>query len=279
MGEETWMTIVLRIIGMTCVQFISLIGALIIGGFILGFLERQANGRMIHVFGMKGIYYTAWLGTPIHELSHAVMCLIFRHRVTEIKLLQAVDSDGTMGYVRHAYNPNSLYQRIGNLFIGVAPLIGGSLVIALCAKWVTDGASPALFDWSHARRLFSFFDLPSWEVLGKTILRIFQGLFTVSNYSHPVFWLFVLIALCVSSRMSLSSEDIRGAGSGAGALFGLLLVTNATSVLLDPALHTQITYWIGRFNFLLMVMLSLSVLFSLFVFLISHLLFLMVGRR
>jgi len=279
MSGQSWMAIVLRIVAMTGVQFISLIGALFIGGFILGFLERQANGRVIHAFGIKGIYYTAWLGTPIHELSHAVMCLIFRHRVTEVKLLQAVDTDGTMGYVRHAYNPNSLYQRIGNLFIGVAPLIGGSLIIALCAKWMTYDSSLAFFDWSQAPQQFSFFDLPSWTALGKAILQIFQSLFAVSNYSHPAFWLFVLIALCISSRMSLSNEDIRGAGSGAGALFGLLLVANALSVLLDPALHMQITYWIGRFNFLLMVMLSLSVFFSLLVLLISHLLFLTVGRR
>ncbi|MET1248706.1 hypothetical protein ABWW58_07960 [Sporolactobacillus sp. STCC-11] len=273
-----WLSIALKIIGLTLTQFISLLGGLVIAGFILGFLERQANGRVIHLFGMKGIYVTAWLGTPIHELSHAAMCLIFRHRVTEIKLLQAVDSSGTMGYVRHAYNPNSFYQRIGNLFIGIAPLIGGSLVIAAVAKWMLSNVSTTFSDYvSGAPRLFSFFDLPSWFAFCEAVVAVFQSLFALENLTNPYFWLFLVIALCVSSRMSLSREDIRGAWSGAGALFGLLILINALSMLLDPTLRSHMMYWIARFNFLLMIMLSLSIFFSFLVFFASHFAFVIVG--
>lgn len=274
----SWLSIALKIIGLTLTQFISLLGGLVIVGFILGFLERQTNGRMIQLFGMKGIYGTAWLGTPIHELSHAAMCLIFRHRVTEIKLLQAVDSSGTMGYVRHAYNPNSFYQRIGNLFIGVAPLIGGSLVITAAAKWMLPNVSATFSDYvSGAPRLFSFFDLPSWVAFCEAVIAAFRSLFAFGNLINPYFWLFLVIALCVSSRMSLSREDIRGAWSGAGALFGFLILVNALSMLLDPTLRSQFMYWIARFNFLLMLMLSLSVFFSFLVFFVSHLVFITMG--
>ncbi|SFG21870.1 hypothetical protein [Sporolactobacillus nakayamae] len=274
----SWLSIALKIIGLTLTQFISLLGGLVIAGFILGVLERQANGRVIHLFGMKGIYGTAWLGTPIHELSHAAMCLFFRHRVTEIKLLQAVDSGGTMGYVRHAYNPNSFYQRIGNLFIGIAPLIGGSLVIAAAAKWMLPNVSGTFFDYvSGAPRLFSFFDLPSWLALNKAVIAVFRSLFAFENLTNPYFWLFLVIAVCVSSRMSLSREDIRGAWSGAGALLVFLLLVNALSALLDPTLRGQMMYWIARCNFLLMIMLSMSVFFSFLVFFASHFAFVIMG--
>jgi hypothetical protein len=274
----SWLSIALKIVGLTLTQFISLLGGLVIVGFILGFLERQANGRVIQLFGMNGIYGTAWLGTPIHELSHAAMCLIFRHRVTEIKLLQAVDSRGTMGYVRHAYNPSSFYQRIGNLFIGIAPLIGGSLVIATAAKLMLPNVSTTFSGYvSGAPRLFSFFDLPSWVALNKAVFAVFRSLFAAENLTNPYFWLFLVIALCVSSRMSLSREDIRGAWSGAGALLVFLLLVNTLSALLDPILRSQMMYWIARFNFLLMIMLSLSVFFSFLVFFVSQFVFVIMG--
>ncbi|BBO00127.1 hypothetical protein [Sporolactobacillus terrae] len=273
MNDPEWLRAAFKIVAFSFIQFISLIGGLVIGGLLLGYLERQANRRMIHAFGLKSIYWTAWLGTPVHELSHVLIGLMFHHRVTEVKLLQAVDADGTMGYVRHAYQPSSLYQRIGNFFIGVAPLIGGSLLIACIAAWLVPTGSVLHLERSHMLRLFSFFDLPTWVGLGQAVAENFRNLFSAANFSRPSYWLFLYAALCIASRMSLSTEDIRGAGSGAGALFCLLVVANGLSVLLDPALHTQIMYWIGRFNFLLMVMLSLSIFFSLLVLLISCLLF------
>lgn len=273
MNDPEWLHAAFQIVAFSLVQFISLISGLVIGGLVLGYLERQANRRMIDAFGLKSIYWTAWLGTPVHELSHVFIGLMFRHRITEVKLLQTVDTDGTMGYVRHAYHPSSLYQRIGNFFIGVAPLIGGSLLIACTAAWLVPNGSLFQLEQSHMFRLFSFFDLPTWVSLGQAIAENFRNLFSAANFSQPSYWLFIYAALCIASRMSLSTEDIRGAGSGAGALFCLLLVANGLSMLLDPTLHTQIMYWIGRFNFLFMVMLSLSLFFSLLVLLISCLLF------
>lgn len=279
MSGTEWAMIAVKIIGLTFSEFISLLGGIVACGFILGMLEREANSRMIRLFGIKGIYVTAWLGTPIHELGHAFMCLLFRHKVTEIKLLQAIGPDGTIGYIRHAYNPGSLYQRIGNLFIGVAPLISGSLAIALCERLLVPSTS-TLFSgyFSGAPRLFSLFDLPSWVTLGRAMQTVFQHLFAVQHFADPYFWLFLLAALCISSRMSLSAEDIRGAKSGVGALFLFFLLTNAISVFLDPSLHGQVMQWIARFNFVLMMMLSLSVFFAFLVCFLSNLLYLVMRR-
>ncbi|MCL1631211.1 hypothetical protein M3N64_04515 [Sporolactobacillus sp. CPB3-1] len=268
-----WLIITLKTVVLTVSQFVSLLGGIVLGGFVLGFLERQANARIVSVFGMGGIYVTAWLGTPIHELSHAAMCLVFRHRVIEIKLLQAVDAGGTMGYVRHAYNPNSMYQRIGNLFIGVAPIIGGSLAIALCARWLVPNLSADLINFSDTSRLFSIFDLSSWLLLGKSVIAVFQKLLVPANAASLNYWLFLTLSLCIASRMSLSQEDISGARSGATALFAFLLFINVLGTILDPSLRGQMMFWIGRLNFILMVMLSVAIFFSLLVWCLSRVIF------
>lgn len=53
-----------------------------------------------------------------------------------MKLLRHFESrnDNVLGYVRHSYNKNSLYQTIGNFFISIAPLIFGIIVILTLLK-------------------------------------------------------------------------------------------------------------------------------------------------
>ncbi|WKB36195.1 hypothetical protein QS257_02860 [Terrilactibacillus sp. S3-3] len=124
--------LIINMVWLTFVEFAALIGLLVVFGFVLGMLEKRSNAYMMSAFGMKGVLATAWIGTPVHELGHAVMCLLFGHKIVEIKFLQIQSTDGTLGYVAHRYDPRSLYQRIGNFFIGIAPLLSGSIAIFAC---------------------------------------------------------------------------------------------------------------------------------------------------
>ena len=58
------------------------LAAMVIGPFIafavvIHFLERMIQKRLAERFGWSSVMWTGWLGTPIHELSHAAMCKIF----------------------------------------------------------------------------------------------------------------------------------------------------------------------------------------------------------
>ena len=88
------------------------------------------------MFGFNGILFTGILGTPLHELSHYVMCLIFKHNIVRVELFRpsSCKVDGVLGFVSHSFNKNSLYQQIGNFFIGIAPLVFGSIALIFSFK-------------------------------------------------------------------------------------------------------------------------------------------------
>jgi len=73
--------------------------------------------------------FTTIIGTPIHELSHAIACVLFGHKITGIKLLDLSFSNTTLGYVNHSWNTRSIYQSIGCFFIAIAPLITASAIV------------------------------------------------------------------------------------------------------------------------------------------------------
>ena len=47
---------------------------------------------------------TAWIGVPIHELGHAIMCVLFRHKIVATQFFPTDTSQGALGYVQHQYN-------------------------------------------------------------------------------------------------------------------------------------------------------------------------------
>lgn len=90
-------------------QIIFTVGLIV----LFGFLIAQCNKRFYANFGNYGLtvcYITGALGTPLHECAHALFCVIFGHKVVEIKLFQINSDDGMLGYVRHTYNKKNIYH-------------------------------------------------------------------------------------------------------------------------------------------------------------------------
>ena len=78
--------------------------------------------------------YTGLVGTPLHELSHALTCLVFKMRIHKIALYAPNALTGTLGFVRFSYRPHSPLHAMGRLFQGVAPMITGSFLMI----WLLD---------------------------------------------------------------------------------------------------------------------------------------------
>ena len=184
------------------------------------------------ILGMP-FYYLTFPGTVIHELSHAAMCLLFRHRVTEMKLFAPDRHSGTLGYVNHRFDPSSPYQVIGNFFIGLAPIIAGSLVIYFAATvLVTPSFFPAGGGTAGGAGDFSSMKAASAPVLGaaEASMEMLKGFLEPENLKDWRFYLFIYILLSVGGNLRLSVPDMRGAWSGFALFCILLFVFNAIAL-------------------------------------------------
>ncbi len=220
----------MQIIAKSGVELLTLLAGIFIIGFILGQMEGLANQTLWRTFGKKGILVSAFIGTPVHEMSHLIMCFVFHHKVEKVKLIQFRSNDGTLGFVRHRYNPGSLYQKMGNFFIGIAPIIGGIVTVFLLMNWLMPETFHTcirlILSYNHgetSRGTNALF------ALGLALLRT---VFAWHNLGSFRFWLFLLLSMGVSAHVSLSKEDVRGAVSGITSLFILLFLINSGMALL-----------------------------------------------
>ncbi len=239
MGElNTILDFLKAVVLVTASQLMWILGVLFVFGFILYLLARFTRTTYAKTAGSKlDVGITGWLGTPVHELGHALFCIIFRHRIVEIKLYNPNPSDGTIGYVNHTYNSSSTYQRIGNFFIGVGPIIFGAIVIYAALYYLIP----------NAREVLSGIDAQSKVVAGAahghfaailaslkaTTLVTLKSLFNPANFSSYLFWIFLYISMCVASHMELSPPDIKGALSGLISLVVFFLLFNLIIMLLE----------------------------------------------
>ncbi len=166
---------------------------------------------------------TALVGTPIHELGHAIMCPIFCHRIDAIKLVSIGSRDGTYGYVEHSYNRRNLWARLGNLFIGIGPIFSGLGVVVLLL-WLCFSAQ-----WSEYLTL-------SERLIAESASagEFFEGVLSLLLAIPKSFadgWLVsllgILAILSVALHISLSGADVRGSLS-ALPLYAVLALVFAT---------------------------------------------------
>ena len=249
-----------------------LIGSIVVAGLILGAFKNLICQYMQYAMGYTGILITAWIGTPIHELGHAIMCWVFHHKVIEVKLFNPDKESGVLGYVNHSYDPRSIYQKIGNFFIGIAPIVGGTLVITLlmavmlpteCHQMV---AAIKDFQWP------TDISFDSIMMIKDSIISLFVILFTKENMKSIVFWIFIYLAISISSHMALSTADLKGASSGIGVMYLVIVVVN----ILVRVLHLNlkkvfVIYYLFNSYFITMLIIALfcslcSLLFSLLLY-------------
>lgn len=218
----------------TLTQFLLIFGIIIFFGLILFFLARLSRKTFVKTAGVKfDMFFTGWIGTPVHELGHAFFCLLFLHKIEEIQLFKPDAKSGTLGYVNHTYNRKNVYHLIGNFFIGIGPLLFGSFVLVLLIYFLLpeNKILPVIFN-SESVSFIEIADFKLWFIhTGKTFLQMFLILCSKEFLTSWQFWVFFYISFCIASHMELSPSDLKGAIVGLITIIVILILVNVAALL------------------------------------------------
>ncbi len=164
--------------------------ALLALGFVLHHFSGFLRVKMSESFGQHAFNLIFAPGIMIHEISHALAAFIFLHQIEDIKLFDWKAKDGSHGHV--VSRPRSLpwifkiWIKMGELFIGIAPLVIGPLICAAIFYWWIPGGKA----FAHNPRFINFPSF-SWGLIA---------------------WYYLVIA--VFSQMELSDADLKGTWKG-----------------------------------------------------------------
>ena len=258
------MTFVIELLIRTCIETAYLTGMIILVGLLLGILRNNSIRNFQRSFGIKAVMITGAIGVPIHELSHAFFALLFGHKITKMKLLQKPDENGVMGYVQHSYNPGSIYQQAGNFFIGIAPIFGGVFSIIALMRFVIPQAYGRFINTLVKSLHVVVLNKSTIEGIMNSYLEVIKVIFSLKNFENPYFYIFLIVAICISSHISLSSADIKGASKGLGIIFLILFMINALNLS-----KYLLAFDLIRYNILITGILMVAIILSAITFLIS----------
>lgn len=251
-------------------QLLFTVGIIVIFGFITA-LGRRGFSRIIGPGGDRVVNYgTGFIGTPVHELSHAFACIIFGHKIVEMRLYAPNSGDGSLGYVNHAYNPKNLYHRIGNFFIGIAPILGGSAVLLLMMRFMVPTVYTDVMGILGGVHISGeFFSLATLSEYATATGAMILSIFNPANFSEVWWWVFIILAIMISSHMELSGADIKGSVSGVITLALLFLVADVVLSLVGAPTLRAFTGTIMSFGATVAGFLIISAVFSAILLLVA----------
>ena len=271
------------ILSKTIIDLFRSFGSIIIFGFILYLLSSITRRIFAKTLGSKTeVYITGWIGTPIHELSHALFCLLFKHKINDIKLFNT--KSDTIGYVLHSYDSRSWYQQMGNFFIGVGPIIIGTLIVYLLFILLAPELKNNVFEIPiiKYKQVFSsdilsifYYTISNIFVYTYNIfINIIKNVIEYSAFKNITFWIFLYLSVSIASHMELSPADISHASKGIIVIFALSLILNTLFIIMRVFFKLDIPIFISNFfNRILEtynMLLIFSAIISLFNFLISY---------
>lgn len=201
-------------------------------------------------------FATSFLGTPVHEGGHALMCLLFAHRIEKIRLFPT-RSGGA--FVEHSYNRRNPWATFGNLWIGLGPIFSGLGIILAVLYWAYPVSLQAY--WTAIGTLLES-GAPTeqlWDCVGQFL----QGLVTEGT---RVWWVrLIAFAMLFSMAMHvrLSAADVLGMLIGLPMYAVIAAVTALVAVLIGQHAVDKVTVWLHHGAWLLASLFSLILLFAL----------------
>lgn len=250
---------------------IAIIGIIVAYGLIFGIIERAFRNNLNSSLGYGWVILTA-PGVIIHELSHYLMCKLFFIEVKEVKLFRPKKAriDGCLGYVSYKNNHKNIFQSIGLFFIGVAPILIGTLILAILLRILLPDVFNKLINGIY---FIKYGDSSSIiEVIRiqyRALIEMINLLFTKDNLSNISFWIFLYLSLSISANIGLSVADIKGALRGLAYLFVSIFIVTFFLLLFKIQLISYLDK-LYLYNTLVLIILNIGLCLSLINLVLSY---------
>lgn len=208
---------------------------------------------------------TGLIGTPIHETGHLLMCLLFGHKVHEVKFFMPRSDDGVLGYVSHSYNKRNLYHQLGNFFIGVGPIFFGAAIMIGLLYLLVPHTAGKIGDimGSLASSSQGFTSMRGIGDMFMALGNIFVALFSPYNFGDWRWWIFIIICSQVAMHMCLSPPDIKCSIIGALLFMGILFIINLVVGTISKVALSSMTGGIMIGSAYIISIMSISLILSL----------------
>ena len=228
----------LKVLIATSLQLFVLLGPLIILAIIMHFISKANENLSYKVWGEKAyLYLFGWFGTSIHELGHAIFCILFGHKITEMNLFSINPKNGSLGQVTHSFDKKNIFQNIGNFFIGLGPILLGSFML-FAITYLLFG-TPDHVNQKVNIQINTFTSLTVFKIVA---VNTWHNIVLYAHWliSTPAitWWKIAIVSYglySIGSSITLSPSDIKSAISGLLYFIVVLLIFNI------------LTIWIGGF--------------------------------
>lgn len=265
---------IVTVLRATTSQLLILLGPFLILAVLMHLASSVIQSALTSMFGYAFYLRTlGWLGTVVHELGHLLFAILFMHRIAGTRLTTFNPREPYVGYVATVYpSQQGAYFKIGHFFIGLGPIIVGTIVIYTAAKIFLGGNLVTLLGLILADSDM-FTSVAGLQELARDLVEllklIYTVLFTRENLTNWKFYVFIYVALAVGSSIRLSPPDIRGAFFGFLTIALMLLVFNFLTVWHSDFLETamiELTSGLSRTYGVMIFVLLLNAIFAIALF-------------
>ena len=156
------------------------LGILIILITVLGYISNWLNGLYLNFRTTRWLYS---VGSIIHELSHALLCILTGARITEFQILTKQP---------HVSHTKSRLPLIGQPLISLAPIAGGLLSVYLI----------------NNRLLNNYFTIVAPDNINEIVTIILSFLAQI-NLLHWQSWIMILFFINIGSMIGPSTRDLK----------------------------------------------------------------------
>ncbi|WP_270647096.1 hypothetical protein [Paeniclostridium hominis] len=252
----------------------SILGIFVIFGFIFNVIENKNNQLIQRSLEEKFIIFTGFIGTVVHEVSHLIMALIFNHKIVKVELFRPrkYKEDGILGFVKSTYNPNSIYQQVGNFFIGIAPMIFGTLTIWLLFIIFSNNSYTIFLNYMNIGLYTNYLQSSNYSgffnLLVHDVFLLLKTIFSfdyIFNVNHLIM-LFLIYS--ISTHMTLSFVNLKGSFRGLLVCFVVVFVITFLGKILGVS-NIFTSSIVFKINLYIFLFLMLGLFFSLLTIFIS----------